>query len=76
MPLDRDTVTDGLDLAALALLATGLAGGLWEFLGWWALMAAGVLVLLGSATIAARTTSGRRRPRRNPPADLDTRRGA
>jgi hypothetical protein len=63
MPLDRETVTDALDVAGLALIAAGVAGGLWALIGWWALVPAGVLVLTGSA-YSSRPSRSRTRTRR------------
>ena len=73
--MDREKVTDLLDLAALALFAVGLAGGLWEWLGWWALCVAAAPVLAVSAVTAARANI-RPRQRRKQPTELDKRRGA
>jgi hypothetical protein len=43
-----DFVTTLLDAAGLLLLAAGVAGGAWPYVGAWALSAAGVVVLVGS----------------------------
>lgn len=43
--LDLSTI---LDLFGLALVAAGLGFGLWQFIGGFALIAAGVALILGS----------------------------
>jgi hypothetical protein len=48
----RDVVTTLLDALGLLLVAAGVAGGLWFFVGAWALVAAGVVVLVGSQVAA------------------------
>jgi hypothetical protein len=44
----RELVTTLLDTAGLLLLAAGVAGGLWTYIGPWALCPGGVVVLAGS----------------------------
>jgi hypothetical protein len=44
----REFVTTLLDAAGLLLVAAGIAGGTWPFVGAWALAFAGVVVLAGS----------------------------
>jgi hypothetical protein len=61
MPLDREAVTDALDVIGLGLIAAGTAGGLWPWLAWWALVVAGVVVLTGSATSSQATRARARR---------------
>jgi hypothetical protein len=48
-----DLVTTLLDAAGLLLVAAGVAGGAWAFIGMWALCLAGVVVL-GGSWLAAR----------------------
>jgi len=43
-----------LDLIGLIAIATGISGGLWQWLGPWALCVGGAVVLAGSA-FASRT---------------------
>lgn len=44
----RDFVTTLLDAGGLLLLAAGVAGGAWAYIGPWALSVGGVVVLAGS----------------------------
>jgi hypothetical protein len=44
----RDLVTTLLDTAGLGLLAAGVTGGLWVWVGGWALCAGGLVLLAGS----------------------------
>jgi hypothetical protein len=46
-------VTTMLDAVALLAIAAGFAGGLWRFVGWWALALGGVVLLFGSVVAAA-----------------------
>lgn len=52
----RDFVTTLLDATGLLLLAAGVAGGAWPYVGAWALSGGGVVVLVGS-WLAARDGS-------------------
>ena len=54
----RDSlVTTALDVLGLLLVAGGVGGGLYPRIGWWCLVAAGVLVTAGSVVTAKRATS-------------------
>lgn len=44
----RDLLTTVLDAVALLLVAAGVAGGCWQWLGWWALVLAAVPLVVGS----------------------------
>jgi hypothetical protein len=48
----REFATTLLDAAGLVLVAAGVIGGAWEFVGWWALSIGGAVVLAGSALAA------------------------
>lgn len=45
----RETATTVLDVIGVLLLAAGLAGFLWQWIGFTALAAAGVLILVASS---------------------------
>jgi hypothetical protein len=51
----RETVTTVLDITGLILLAAGLAGWLWQWIGPAALAAAGALIIVASLTAPLRT---------------------
>lgn len=44
----REFVTTLLDTLGLLLVAAGVAGGLWVFVGAWALIVGGLVLLTGS----------------------------
>jgi len=48
----RDFVTTLLDSVGLFLLAAGVVGGMWSVVGPWALSIGGVVVLVGSWSVA------------------------
>ena len=48
----RDFVTTLLDSVGLLLLAAGVIGGMWFVVGPWALSLGGVVVLVGSWSVA------------------------
>lgn len=50
----RERVTDALDVLGLLAIATGVAGGFWPRMAWFALLPAGAVVLAGSAFAASR----------------------
>lgn len=53
--MDRQLdLTTALDLLGLMLVATGLAWGLWAVVGGYALIAAGVALVLGSLVASRR----------------------
>lgn len=57
--MDRDTVTTWLDLAALVLLAAGLAAAAWLLVGAPAVGVAGLVLGAGSRLIVWQTTPDR-----------------
>jgi hypothetical protein len=52
----RDAVTFALDVLALLLLAAGVAGGMFPWIGWWALALA-ALVIVGGVQLHEYLTS-------------------
>ena len=48
----REFVTTFLDSVGLLLLAAGVIGGMWSVVGPWALSLGGVVVLVGSWSVA------------------------
>ena len=52
----RDIVTTLLDATGLLLIAAGIAGGLWPFVGPWGLSGGG-LAVLGGVWLSNRTDS-------------------
>lgn len=58
--MDRERVTDLLDVLGLLLVAAGVTAAAYRFIGWAALGAGGVVVLAGS-WVASRPTRPRQR---------------
>lgn len=58
--VDRELLTDALDVLGLLLVAAGVTAAGYEFIGWAALGAGGVVVLAGS-WVASRLTRPRQR---------------
>lgn len=48
----QERVTTALDALGLVLIAAGVSGGAYPFIGWWSLCASGVVVLCGSGWAA------------------------
>jgi hypothetical protein len=61
----RERITDLLDVLGLLAVAAGVGGGLWPRIGWWALVVAGALLLVG-VQVAEMVGRPRREP--EPPA--------
>lgn len=51
----REHLTTALDALGLVLIAAGVAGGLYRWIGLWALTAAGVIILGGSLFAASQS---------------------
>jgi hypothetical protein len=54
----RDLATTFLDALGLLLVAAGITGGAWPFVGAWALSFGGVVVLVGSYLTPGDPASG------------------